>query len=80
MKVHLNLATRDLNASVAYYSTLLAAKPMKKLADYALFATDTPGLELALDLDPSAHRCARTTLRSRGRLGGSRRRTDRAPT
>ncbi len=55
MKVHLNLATRDLDASVAYYSTLLADKPMKKLADYALFATETPGLELALDLDPSAH-------------------------
>jgi catechol 2,3-dioxygenase-like lactoylglutathione lyase family enzyme len=54
MKMHLSLATRDLDASVAYYSTLLAAAPMKKLADYALFVTETPGLELALDLDPSA--------------------------
>jgi catechol 2,3-dioxygenase-like lactoylglutathione lyase family enzyme len=54
MKVHVNLATRDLQASVAYYSTLLNAPPVKILADYALFVTETPGLELALDLDPSA--------------------------
>ena len=54
MKVHLNLATRDLEASVAFYSTLLAVRPSKQLADYALFITDQPGLELALDLDPGA--------------------------
>ena len=52
MKMHLNLATRDLDASVAFYSTLLGATPAKKLADYALFITGQPGLELALD--PSA--------------------------
>jgi catechol 2,3-dioxygenase-like lactoylglutathione lyase family enzyme len=51
MKMHLNLATRDLDASVAFYSTLLAAKPEKTLPDYALFITEQPGLELALDLD-----------------------------
>jgi catechol 2,3-dioxygenase-like lactoylglutathione lyase family enzyme len=54
MKMHLNLATRDLDASVAFYSTLLEAAPVKKLDDYALFVTDRPGLELALDLDPNA--------------------------
>lgn len=54
MKVHLNLATRDLGASVAFYSTLLGAQPAKQLADYALFVTDEPGLELALDLDAGA--------------------------
>jgi catechol 2,3-dioxygenase-like lactoylglutathione lyase family enzyme len=54
MKMHLNLATRDLDASVAFYSTLLAAKPAKTLADYALFITEQPGLELALDLDADA--------------------------
>lgn len=54
MKMHLNLATRDLDASVSFYSTLLAAPPAKQLADYALFITEQPGLELALDLDPSA--------------------------
>ena len=54
MKMHLNLATRDLDASVAFYSTLLAAPPLKKLGDYALFVTEQPGLELALDLDADA--------------------------
>ena len=50
MKTHLNFATSDLAASVSFYSTLLDAQPVKKLADYALFVTDEPGLELALDL------------------------------
>jgi catechol 2,3-dioxygenase-like lactoylglutathione lyase family enzyme len=51
MKMHLNLATRDLDASVAFYSTLLALEPAKHLAGYALFVSQNPGLELALDLD-----------------------------
>jgi catechol 2,3-dioxygenase-like lactoylglutathione lyase family enzyme len=51
MKMHLNLATRDLDASVAFYRTLLLAEPAKHYADYALFVTSEPGLELALDLD-----------------------------
>lgn len=50
MKTHLNFATTDLDKSVAFYSTLLNAKPAKVLDDYALFITDRPGLELALDL------------------------------
>ena len=54
MKMHLNLATRDLDRSVAFYATLLAAEPRKKLPDYALFVTEQPGLELALDLDADA--------------------------
>jgi len=53
MKMHLNLATRDLDASVAFYRTLLLAEPTKHYSDYALFLTDEPGLELALDLDPA---------------------------
>jgi catechol 2,3-dioxygenase-like lactoylglutathione lyase family enzyme len=51
MKMHLNLATRDLDASIAFYSTLLNMRPMKQLGDYALFVSQEPGLELALDLD-----------------------------
>jgi catechol 2,3-dioxygenase-like lactoylglutathione lyase family enzyme len=51
MKMHLNLATRDLDASVDFYRTLLLAEPAKRYADYALFLTESPGLELALDLD-----------------------------
>jgi len=53
MKMHLNLATRDLDASVAFYRTLLLAEPAKHYGDYALFLTEEPGLELALDLDPA---------------------------
>jgi catechol 2,3-dioxygenase-like lactoylglutathione lyase family enzyme len=52
MKMHLNLATRDLEASVAFYRTLLVAEPTKHYADYALFVTEEPGLELALDHNP----------------------------
>ena len=50
MKTHLNFSTRDLEASVTFYATLLDAQPVKKLGDYALFVTEDPGLELALDL------------------------------
>jgi catechol 2,3-dioxygenase-like lactoylglutathione lyase family enzyme len=50
MKTHLNLATTDLAKSVSFYATLLDAQPTKVLDDYALFITDEPGLELALDL------------------------------
>lgn len=50
MKTHLNLATNDLDKSIAFYSALLGAEPAKVLADYALFVTEQPGLELALDL------------------------------
>ena len=53
MKMHLNLATHDLDASVAFYRTLLLAEPAKHYKDYALFLTEEPGLELALDLDPA---------------------------
>lgn len=50
MKTHLNLATTDIDRSVSFYSTLLNAEPAKVLTDYALFITNEPGLELALDL------------------------------
>ena len=50
MKTHLNFATVDLDRSVLFYSTLLDALPVKIMLDYALFITDEPGLELALDL------------------------------
>lgn len=36
-----------------FYSTLLDTKPTKVLDDYALFITEQPGLELALDLSKS---------------------------
>lgn len=53
MKTHLNLATTDLAKSVSFYSVLLNAQPAKVLSDYALFITEDPGLELALDLRDS---------------------------
>jgi catechol 2,3-dioxygenase-like lactoylglutathione lyase family enzyme len=50
MRTHLNLAATDIDASVVFYSVLLDAKPVKVLSDYALFVTEHPSLELALDL------------------------------
>jgi catechol 2,3-dioxygenase-like lactoylglutathione lyase family enzyme len=60
VKTHLNLRTADLDRSVAFYRTLLNVEPAKHYDDYALFLTDDPGLELALDkgaviLGESAH-------------------------
>ena len=55
MKTHLNFTTTDLVKSIEFYSTLLNASPQKRLTDYALFITDQPALELALnavDLPP----------------------------
>jgi catechol 2,3-dioxygenase-like lactoylglutathione lyase family enzyme len=53
MKTHLNLATSNLDASVSFYATLLDARPAKRFSDYALFITENPGMELALDLRES---------------------------
>jgi predicted enzyme related to lactoylglutathione lyase len=50
VKTHLNLSTTDILKSVEFYSTLLDTKPTKFFGDYALFITEQPGLELALDL------------------------------
>jgi len=55
MKTHLNLATSDLELSVSFYSTLLNARPVKRFSDYALFITEEPALELALDLRDSVN-------------------------
>jgi catechol 2,3-dioxygenase-like lactoylglutathione lyase family enzyme len=52
--MHLNLRTRDLAKSVSFYRTLLDAEPAKSFDDYALFITEDPGLELALDRDANA--------------------------
>jgi catechol 2,3-dioxygenase-like lactoylglutathione lyase family enzyme len=49
MKTHISLQTADLERSVAFYTTLLDVAPMKHYDDYALFITEEPGLELALN-------------------------------
>ena len=53
LKMHLNLGARNLTRSVEFYATLLGATPVKHFDDYALFITEDPGLELALDLNAS---------------------------
>ena len=55
MKIHLNLATRNLDASIEFYRTLLGVEPAKRYSDYALFLTEDPGLELALDVNPAVN-------------------------
>lgn len=55
MKIHLNLRASDLEKSVAFYELLLNGKPAKHYADYALFLSKEPALELALDRDPEMH-------------------------
>lgn len=49
MKTHISLHTTDLERRVAFYTTLLDVSPMKRYDDYALFITEKPGLELALN-------------------------------
>lgn len=55
MKTHISLSTSELVQSVAFYRTLLGAEPTKRRADYALFVTEAPALELALDRKTRAH-------------------------
>lgn len=49
MKTHLSLRTAKLAESVAFYRSLLNAEPLKHHEDYALFVTEQPALELALN-------------------------------
>ena len=60
MKNHINLGTTDFDRSVSFYSTLLTLSLNKVLADYALFAIDDPGMELALDLRENVQPAADT--------------------
>ena len=53
MKTHMSFGTRDLKKSVAFYRTLLNAEPAKHFEEYALFVTEEPGLELALNFNPN---------------------------
>jgi catechol 2,3-dioxygenase-like lactoylglutathione lyase family enzyme len=55
MKTHVSIATRDVERAVKFYSVLLDTQPVKHLEDYALFVTDDPGLELAIDRRANAH-------------------------
>ena len=50
MKTHFSFATEDLARSVEFYSSLLDSTPAKLRPDYALFITEDPPLELALDV------------------------------
>ncbi len=52
MKTHLSLSTNDLPNSVAFYRALLNLEPAKHYDDYALFLSQDPGLELALNRQP----------------------------
>jgi catechol 2,3-dioxygenase-like lactoylglutathione lyase family enzyme len=51
MKTHVNFSTSDLDRSVAFYRTLLNCVPAKHYPDYALFISEDPPLELALQAD-----------------------------
>jgi catechol 2,3-dioxygenase-like lactoylglutathione lyase family enzyme len=58
--MHLSLAARDLDASIAFYTTLFGSTPAKRRDDYALFVVDDPGIELALYHDAGAVAAAGT--------------------
>ena len=49
VKTHISLQTRDLDASIAFYRTLLQREPDKHFSDYAFFSIDDPALELAIN-------------------------------
>lgn len=51
MKTHLSLPVSDLSKSVEFYKVLLDAEPAKNYGDYALFITEDPGIELALEVN-----------------------------
>jgi catechol 2,3-dioxygenase-like lactoylglutathione lyase family enzyme len=62
MKTHISLDTQDLNASIAFYRTLLDSEPAKSHDDYALFVTDDPGLELALTRAPQVRAVSNSSI------------------
>jgi len=47
-RVHLNLAVRDIDASVRFYAALFGREPAKRRDDYANWRLDDPGLMLSL--------------------------------
>ncbi len=49
MKTHLSLPVTNLPNSVNFYKVLLDVEPAKNYGDYALFITEDPGIELALE-------------------------------
>jgi catechol 2,3-dioxygenase-like lactoylglutathione lyase family enzyme len=55
-RVQLALNVADLEASVAFYSTLFGVDPHKRRAGYANFAIDSPPLKLVLIEVPEADR------------------------
>lgn len=60
MKMHVNLPTHDVKLSVEFFRTLLGVEPVKEFEDYALFVTDSPPLELALDANEEADQLVST--------------------
>src|SRR6478752_7216771 len=55
-RVQLALNVSDLDASVAFYSTMLGAAPHKRRPSYANFAIDEPPLKLVLIEVPAEER------------------------
>src|SRR6478735_8045756 len=55
-RVQLALNVSDLEASVAFYSTMLGAEPHKRRPGYANFAIDEPALKLVLIEVPAGDR------------------------
>ena len=53
-RVHIGLAVRDLDRSLAFYRTLLDAEPSKIRPDYAKFEPEDPPVNLSLNVEPSA--------------------------
>jgi len=49
VKTHISLPASNLQRSVDFYQLLLDMQPTKHFSDYALFVSEDPGLELALN-------------------------------
>ena len=53
-RIHISLNVTDLNASVAYYSNLLASEPTLRKDDYAQWLLDDPHVNFVLEAGSEA--------------------------
>lgn len=53
-RIHIALATKNIDAAVHFYTVLLGAPPSRTRADYAQFLADSPAVNLTLNATPNA--------------------------
>lgn len=77
-RLHVHIATDDLDDSIAFYTRLLGQGPSKRERDYAKWLLDAPGLNLSLSArgEPPGLRHLGVQTEDRGELDALRERIE----